>query len=133
MEQFDAARNWIKYPQAAENQNLELELEWQTVNNRQLGRNSLPVAVMLLTLDAALRQIGQLNAARHNQLLASEITPRFPELADWCQQKATDGSCPAARRADADINPRRDGGESQAGYPYPPAGNPRRAYQVYLA
>lgn len=85
VDQFDAARNWINQWQTAANQ--DLELEWQTVNNRQLGRNSLPVAVMLPTLEAALRQIGQLNAARQYQSLTEEISRRFPKLADWCQQK----------------------------------------------
>ena len=85
IEQFDAARHWVKHWQTVANQ--DLELEWQTVNNRQLGRNSLPVAVVLPTLDAALRQIGQLSQARHYQSLAGDITYRFPELADWCHRK----------------------------------------------
>lgn len=84
-EQFNAARSWINHWQAAAGQNLKLE--WQTVNNRQLGRNSLPVAVLLPTLEAALRQIGQQNAAYQYQLLTGEICQQFPELADWCQQK----------------------------------------------
>lgn len=85
VDQFDAARSWINHWQTAASQ--DLELEWQTVNNRQLGRNSLPVAAVLPTLEAALRQIGQLDASRQYQSLTGEISHQFPELADWCQLK----------------------------------------------
>jgi hypothetical protein len=85
VDQFDAARSWIKHWQTAATQ--DLELEWQTINNRQLGRNSLPVAVVLPNLDAAFRQIGQLNAARQYQSLTGEISHRFPQLAHWCHRK----------------------------------------------
>lgn len=85
VEQFDAARSWMQHWQATSSQ--DMELEWQTVNNRQLGRNPLPVAVVLPTLDAALRQIGQLARARQYQSLARAISRRFPKLTDWCHRK----------------------------------------------
>jgi hypothetical protein len=85
VEHFDAARNWAAQWQAAAGP--DLELEWHTVNNRQLGRNPLPVAAVFGTLEAALRHISQLAAARQYQALTAEIHQRFPELDDWCQRK----------------------------------------------
>lgn len=85
VEQFDTARSWVKQWQDAAGP--EVQLEWQTINNRQLGRNPQPVAVVFPTLDAALRQIGQQAPARQYQSLADEISQRFPELVDWCQRK----------------------------------------------
>lgn len=84
-EHFDAARHWVQHWQTTANH--DMELEWQTINNRQLGRNSLPVSVTLPTLDAALRQIGQLSAARQYQSLTNDISRCFPELEDWCHRK----------------------------------------------
>ena len=85
VEQFAAARSWVAQWQAADGR--DLELDWHTVNNRQLGRNPLPVAVIFPTLEAALRHISQLAAARQYQALADEIRQRFPELDHWCQRK----------------------------------------------
>ncbi len=68
MEHYDAARSWVAQWQAAAGP--DLELEWQTVNNRQLGRNPLPVA-----------------AARQYQTLTGKIRQRFPALDDWCRCK----------------------------------------------
>lgn len=85
LEHFHDARRWATHWQGATSQNLVPE--WRTVNHRQLGRNTLPVAVVIPTLDAALRQIGRQDDARRYHTLAAEITRRFPVLTHWCRRK----------------------------------------------
>ncbi|GAB2717270.1 DUF3322 domain-containing protein [Halomonas garicola] len=85
LEHFHDARRWATHWQNAAGQ--DLVPEWRTVNHRQLGRNTLPVAVVIPTLDAALRQIGRRDDARRYQTLAADIIRRFPLLAHWCRRK----------------------------------------------
>ncbi|MDN6298136.1 MAG: DUF3322 domain-containing protein [Halomonas sp.] len=85
LEDFDAARRWAHAWQQAECP--ALELEWQTTQHRQLGRNSVPVAAIVPSLDAALRHLHRRDDARAYQALVADITRHCPALADWCQRK----------------------------------------------
>jgi hypothetical protein len=59
---FEAVRNWVQSLNAASRTGTGagFEFEWRDVNTRQLGRNPLPTAWILPSLDDALALIGLL-------------------------------------------------------------------------
>lgn len=87
--QFDAVRQWIK--QLAEGAKAErgngYRLEFREVNNRQLGRNNVPVAAWLDTEEDALALIGKRREATKFRELAGKISNAFPRLRDWIAKR----------------------------------------------
>ena len=86
---FEAVRTWVRSLEAASRPEtgVGFEIEWEDVNTRQLGRNRLPAALILPTLDDALAAIGRsADADRFGELAAATFT-RFPELAGWIARK----------------------------------------------
>lgn len=88
--QFDAVRQWIK--QLSEGAKTEhgngYRLEFREVNNRQLGRNSVPVAAWLDTEDDALALIGKRREAARFRELTLKICGAYPQLRDWIAKRA---------------------------------------------
>ncbi|MBO0741395.1 MAG: hypothetical protein J2P51_08200 [Hyphomicrobiaceae bacterium] len=63
------------------------EIMWEETNNRQLGRNKVPLGVRLPTRADALALIGRTQeAARFDALVAATLA-RFPALRDWLARK----------------------------------------------
>ena len=63
------------------------EIVWEETNNRQLGRNKVPLGVQLPTRADALALIGRTEeAARFDALVAATLA-RFPALRDWLARK----------------------------------------------
>jgi hypothetical protein len=86
---FEAVRTWVRSLEAASRPEtgVGFEIEWEDVNTRQLGRNRLPAALILPTLDDALAAIGRsADADRFGELVAATLA-RFPELAVWIARK----------------------------------------------
>lgn len=88
--QFDAVRQWIK--QLSEGAKTEdgngYRLEFREVNNRQIGRNSVPVAAWLDTEEDALALIGKRREAARFRELSLKIGDAYPQLHDWIAKRA---------------------------------------------
>ena len=87
--QFDAVREWIGAlaGMAHERRGYGYELVWRELNHRQLGRNSIPVAVVIASEEGALRMIGRAADARRFDRLAGATVDAFPGLRTWlCSQ-----------------------------------------------
>jgi len=84
-ERFDEVRGWIAalVSQARPQRGHGYELVWREINHRQLGRNSVPVAALILGEDDALRMIGRSADARRFDRLAAATLDAFPALQPW--------------------------------------------------
>jgi hypothetical protein len=84
-EQFEAVRAWIGElaGMGRDRQGHGYDLVWRAVNHRQLGRNSIPVAAVIPSLDDALRMIGRTADARRFDRLAGATLEDFPVLHGW--------------------------------------------------
>lgn len=82
-ERFDEVRLWIR--------DLESEpafrIEWTEIDHRVLGRNLVPVRVVVADRRAALRLIGRIEDAECFCSLTAVTARRLPELKDWLVQK----------------------------------------------
>ncbi|OEC36088.1 hypothetical protein SAMN05216600_101180 [Pseudomonas cuatrocienegasensis] len=79
-ERFDEVRQWIRQLQAGAG---HYQLDWQTINHRQLGRNQVPAGAHLDSLDAALAMLGKRREAERFAQLCRQTLAGFPELHDW--------------------------------------------------
>lgn len=79
-ERFDEVRQWIRQLQEGEG---HYQLDWQTINHRQLGRNQVPGGAHLDSLDAALALLGKRREAERFAQLGRLTLTSFPELHDW--------------------------------------------------
>lgn len=79
---FDEARDWVRlWAQKEEDQGLALQ--WREINDRQIGRNQLPSAVLFNDRDRALAYIGKRQAGRDFDRLQAQTLELFPVLRDW--------------------------------------------------
>lgn len=83
-ERFDTVRQWIGQLQAGER---DYRLEWKDINHRQLGRNRVPDAAWIDSLDAALRSIGKQRQRHDFEALSASTLAAFPELRDWLRRQ----------------------------------------------
>jgi hypothetical protein len=86
---FEAVRAWVRSLEAASRSETGsgFDIAWEEVNTRQLGRNRLPAALTLQTLDEALAAVGKRVDADRFTKLAVETVARFPELGEWIARK----------------------------------------------
>jgi hypothetical protein len=84
-ERFDAVRSWIEVLENGSRSRLGAgyEIVWEEVNNRQLGRNKLPVAARLPTRADAFALIGKADEAARFDELVGPTLDRFPVLREW--------------------------------------------------
>jgi len=85
-EQFDGVRDWHRQWQKDAERH-SLQLEWEQVNHRQLGRNPLLKAVRFDTPEQALKLLGKQKEGRAYRALSEAVMDEFPELTDWVQDK----------------------------------------------
>jgi hypothetical protein len=84
-EHFDAVRTWVQALRAGsiEQRSFGYAIQWQSIQHRVHGRNSLPRAVSIPSEQDALRLLGrQRDAERFDQLCDQTLTS-FPALRDW--------------------------------------------------
>lgn len=79
---FSSAQNWVQSLDHAAN-SAGLTLEWQDINHRQLGRNKLPCALLLPTLNDAIRWLGKTKDLDAFIQHANTILSKFPKLRPW--------------------------------------------------
>ena len=89
-DRFDEVRRWIAALEAGSRsaRGYGYELVRRDINHRQLGRNSIPVAVLIPTEADALRLIGRVNDARRFDHLAAMTLDAFPALRPWVSSQA---------------------------------------------
>jgi hypothetical protein len=88
-QRFDEVRTWIKDLEAGSKivQGFGYEIQWTEINHRALGRNKLPVRVVIPTEDDLLRLIGKDDQAKCFRHLAGTTLKQFPALKDWLARK----------------------------------------------
>lgn len=79
---FAQAQDWTKNIMSAA-KNAELEIEWREINHRQLGRNKIPVAIILPSLGDAIRWLNKSKEAQLFGKLATHLLEIFPVLEPW--------------------------------------------------
>jgi hypothetical protein len=84
-ERFEAVRSWIEVLENGSRSKLGAgyEIVWEEVNNRQLGRNKVPIAVRLPTRADALALIEKADEAARFDKLVGPTLDRFPVLREW--------------------------------------------------
>lgn len=87
-ERFEAAHLWIAALTASDKEQTGIgyRLEWQEFTHRQLGRNRIPVAAVIETVQDGLALLGKQAEADRFRELASTIAHAFPSLAPWLQR-----------------------------------------------
>ena len=84
-DRFDDVRAWIKALEAGSQgvSGAGYRIDWEEVNTRQLGRNSVPAGVHVASRAEALAMIGKIGVAAQFDTLAEATLTRFPVLLDW--------------------------------------------------
>jgi len=88
-ERFDDVRQWIRslVDGGKAERGFGYEISWQEINHRQLGRNRLPIQVVVPSEVDALRLIDRVRDAARFQQLADMIMSGFPRLRDWLAKR----------------------------------------------
>jgi hypothetical protein len=83
--QFDDVRRWIRTIEEGGKsaRGFGYDIVWDEINHRQLGRNRIPVAVVVPDEENGLALIGKRRQADHFTRLALATLDRFPELRGW--------------------------------------------------
>jgi hypothetical protein len=79
---YDPAREWVRHFLNADKTPL-FRLEWQQVNNRILGQNRLPVAVVFDSRENLLRYINKGPDFKLFTESVGQVLAVFPELKEW--------------------------------------------------
>lgn len=86
VEQFDELRKWIDQIRRGVQKD-GIEIEWKSVNHRQLGRNELPAAVVVPDLERFAKVAGGQRELTRFRELAHELTSRLPETVEWVRRR----------------------------------------------
>lgn len=86
---FEAVRDWVQSLSAASRlaTGAGFDIEWRDINTRQLGRNRLPLALILPSLDDALALIGRNADAVRFARIVAVVLARLPKLRGWIERK----------------------------------------------
>jgi hypothetical protein len=84
-QRFDEVRRWVKELEAGSKsvRGYGYQIEWQEVSHRQLGRNTVPRAIVIPTEQDALALIGKRRDAELVSRLADRTAAAFPALEGW--------------------------------------------------
>jgi len=82
-DRFDEVRAWIADIRTLTN----CEIEMNEINHRILGKNSIPSAVLIRTVDDALAIVGKRKDAAKFQSIVDLIATREPALLTWTQKR----------------------------------------------
>lgn len=85
---FDDVRAWIKDLETGSRATTGsgYDIVWEEVDNRLLGRNDLPKAIIVSSRFNALAMIGACEQAVRFEQLAFQTLTRFPELCEWLRR-----------------------------------------------
>jgi hypothetical protein len=87
---FDAVREWVQSLSASSRSatGAGFDIAWRDINTRQLGRNRLPAALILPSLDDALALIDRNTDAHRFARIVAVMLARLPELRGWIERKS---------------------------------------------
>lgn len=87
-EEFHALREWIAELQTdISRQHQGISLEWKQINHRQLGRNNLPSALLISSIDILASFLGTGDELRHYRSLLEIVRIRNPKLLEWANAR----------------------------------------------
>lgn len=81
-EHFADAQDWV-HSLVSATKNTAMELEWQEVNHRQLGRNQIPSALLVPSLAEAARWLGKSKELQDYIQQANTLLNSLPNLRSW--------------------------------------------------
>jgi hypothetical protein len=86
---YEDVRAWLKVLEAASRQHrgAGFDIGWQDINTRALGRNRIPTAISLPSIEDALALIGKQSEAEQALAVADMILSRYPGLTAWVMRK----------------------------------------------
>ena len=86
---YDDVRAWLKALEVASrhHRGVGFDVDWQDINTRALGRNRMPTAITLPSMDDALALIGKQAEAGQALVVADVILSRYSALTDWVLRK----------------------------------------------
>lgn len=86
---FAEVRNWIKTLEegSRDKRGFGYDIEWDSINHRQLGRNSVPRAVSVPTEADAVKLIARQKEARQFEHVLQATKASFPDLLEWLARK----------------------------------------------
>ncbi len=86
---FDEVRGWIRALDEGSKarRGFGYEIEWETVNHRQLGPNRVPRALVVASERDALALLGRQREADRFARLAAATEQRFPALGTWLRER----------------------------------------------
>lgn len=79
---YERARDWVQQFVNVDKTQL-FRIEWQEINNRILGQNQLPVAVVFDSKENLLRYINKGSDYKQFTQSVQEVLTAFPKLKDW--------------------------------------------------
>jgi hypothetical protein len=84
-DRFDDVRKWIRALEQGSKtgQGFGYDIEWAEINHRQLGRNRVPVRIVMATEADAIRLLGKTHEAKRFSILMDAMLTRFPVLSAW--------------------------------------------------
>ena len=84
-EDFNRVRDWIAELEAGsrESRGFGYTIEWKSVRHRVHGSNDLPSAIVIPSLQDAVRLIGKQRDLASFERLVADCLADFPDLADW--------------------------------------------------
>ncbi|TVQ26834.1 MAG: hypothetical protein EA383_04350 [Spirochaetaceae bacterium] len=88
-EHFDDVRRWIETIRSFADRR-GCDVEWKTVDHRQLGRNDVPIALVVPTIPHVASIIGAQNELESFRRQVTQLLSRLPETAAWIRSRPFD-------------------------------------------
>ena len=82
-DRFDEVRNWIRELE----RDSRYAIEWREINHRLLGRNRVPVRIVVPSEREAFELIGKTDDAARFRRLAAVTAQKLPDLGAWLAQR----------------------------------------------
>ncbi len=89
-EHFSDARAWVREIEGAADRSDSFAVEWREVNNRIIGQNRIPVALVFDELSALARFAGKARELDRYREVADFLLDSFPALKPWVLKHAFD-------------------------------------------
>ena len=88
-QRFDEVRTWIRDLEdgSRAKRGFGYDIEWLSINHRQLGRNRIPGSISVPTEGDALRLIGKAKDGRRFDECLESTVGVFPMLAEWIRRR----------------------------------------------
>ncbi len=79
LDEFLQSKKWIEYISSSP----DYPIDYKEIQHQKLGKNKIPKAIVIATLEHAVRLINKQKDAEIIQRLSHKLTNNFPELTQW--------------------------------------------------